>query len=220
MRASSFRSDARRPSGHSLRRLLPLAVAALCTTTPVQSHVGSQGSAGTPAIGPGVANEPGTQSRAAVVAGWDFTLPTLDGSRFVRLRDAADPVLVNFWGVDCPPCVAELPMLLNFARAQPGWTVLLIAADPPAAARGLAARLPQPLPPNVFLLRGATQARVLLREAGSRQGGLPHSVALRPGAVGACGAHAGMLTDPSLAQAASTCAAPSPEEKKPRAASS
>jgi thiol-disulfide isomerase/thioredoxin len=148
------------------------------------------------------------QSPLAAIKGWDFTLPTLDGDRFVRLRDTTGPVLVNFWGVDCPPCVAELPLLLAFARAQPGWTVLLVGTDPPAAARAFAARLPQPLPPNVLLLRGAAQARALLREAGSRHGGLPHSVALPPGSAGACALHAGMLTDAWLRNTVAACDAP------------
>jgi AhpC/TSA family len=159
----------------------------------------------------------GAQGPSAVAQGWDFTLPTLDGGRFVRLRDAAGPVLVNFWGVDCPPCVAELPLLLAFARAQPGWTLLLVSTDPPAAARGFAGRLPQPLPPNVWLLRGAAQARALLREAGSHHGGLPHSVALLPGSAGACALYAGMLTDAWLSSTVATCAARPPIKISSRA---
>lgn len=155
-----------------------------------------------------------------MAAGWDFTLPTLDGGRFVRLRDATGPVLVNFWGVDCPPCVAELPMLLAFARAQPGWTLLLVGTDPPAAARAFAGRLPQPLPPNVVLLRGAAQARALLREAGSRHGGLPHSVALSPGGAGACALHAGMLSDAWLSNTVATCDTPLPAKAPSRVAPS
>jgi outer membrane receptor for ferrienterochelin and colicins len=153
----------------------------------------------------------------AVSPGWDFTLPTLDGDRFVRLRDATGPVLVNFWGVDCPPCVAELPMLLAFARAQPGWTLLLVGTDPQAAARAFAARLPQPLPPNVWLLRGAAQAPALLREAGNRQGGLPHSVALLPGGKGACALHTGMLSDAWLTNTGAACTATPPATAPARA---
>ena len=36
---------------------------------------------------------------------WDFNLPALDGSRFVRASSVQGPLLVNFWGVECPPCV-------------------------------------------------------------------------------------------------------------------
>jgi len=189
-----------------------LAVAALAPTA--RAHPGPH----TPLAGnPDAAVSTGAQGTSAVARGWDFTLPTLDGGRFVRLRDATGPVLVNFWGVDCPPCVAELPLLLAFARAQPAWTVLLVGTDPPAASRAFAARLPQPLPPNVLLLRGAVQARALLREAGSRHGGLPHSVALLPGSAGACALHAGMLTDAWLLSTVATCDAPQPAKTPPRA---
>jgi outer membrane receptor for ferrienterochelin and colicins len=158
-----------------------------------------------PAGTSGAAASKGNQVPPAVTQGWDFALPTLDGARFVRLREATGPVLVNFWSVDCPPCVAELPLLLAFAHAQPSWILLLVNIDRPAAARAFAAHLPQPLPPNVLFLRGAAQARALLREAGSRNGGLPHSVALLPGSGGTCGLHAGMLTDAWLSKALATC---------------
>ena len=46
---------------------------------------------------------------------WHFTLPTLDGSRFVQLSALSGPVLVNFWGKDCGPCISELPRLEAFA---------------------------------------------------------------------------------------------------------
>lgn len=154
---------------------------------------------------------------AAVAAGWDFTLPTLDGSRFVRLRAADGPVLVNFWGVDCPPCVAELPLLLAFAREHPRWTLLLVGTDPPAAARGFVARLPQALPANAVFLRGATQARALLREAGNPHGGLPYSVALSPAGTGQCAIHAGLLTEAWLSNAAATCTAAPPAKAPTRA---
>ncbi len=159
---------------------------------------------------PGAVANASLPSPAAVPPGWDFTLPTLDGGRFVRLSDATGPVLVNFWGVDCPPCVAELPLLMAFARAHPAWTLLLVGTDPPAAARSFAAWLPQPLPPNVLMLRGAAQARALLREAGSRHGGLPHSVALSSGESGACALHAGMLTGAWLSNTVTACAATPP----------
>jgi outer membrane receptor for ferrienterochelin and colicins len=146
---------------------------------------------------------------AAAALRWDFTLATLDGSRFVRLSDVRGPVLVNFWGVDCPPCVAELPLLLAFARDNPAWTLLLVGTDPPAAARAFAAKLPQPLPGNVVMLRGATHARALLREAGSPHGGLPHTVAVAEQGVGdardSCAVHAGLVDGPWLRQAAQRC---------------
>jgi outer membrane receptor for ferrienterochelin and colicins len=210
MPVSSCLSRLRRRRAHLLALLL--CAAALAHTA--QAHEGPHSS---PAGNPSTGSSTTAQSPLAVAKGWDFTLPTLNGDRFVRLRDATGPVLVNFWGVDCPPCVAELPMLLAFARAQPGWTLLLVGTDPPAAARAFAARLPQPLPPNVLLLRGAAQARALLRGAGSRHGGLPHSVALLPGSAEACAQHAGMLTDAWLLNTVAACDAPQPAKTPSRA---
>lgn len=203
MPVSSSRS--RSPCGKGRRLALLLGAAVL-----VQAAYAHDGPHSPQAARSGAVVNAAAPGPLAVATGWDFTLPTLDGGRFVRLRDATGPVLVNFWGVDCPPCVAELPLLLAFARAQPGWTLLLVGTDPPAVARAFAGQLPQPLPPNVVLLRGAAQARALLREAGSRQGGLPHSVALPPGNVGACAVHAGMLNDAWLSHTVATCAAPPP----------
>jgi thiol-disulfide isomerase/thioredoxin len=144
------------------------------------------------------AHETAAQHPGAVKAGWDFTLPTLDGSRFVRLRDAGGPVLVNFWGVDCPPCIAELPLLLTWAADNPRWTLLLVGTDPPATARAFVARLPGAVPSNVQWLRSGSATRALLREAGSPHGGLPHSVALQTALPSACAARAGLLDEPWL----------------------
>lgn len=205
MPASSCRSEV--TAGATRPTLARAAGAASLGWALAAAALAAQPSAGgEPPAAPPVA----ASAAVAVAAGWDFTLPTLDGSHFVRLRDAAGPVLVNFWGIDCPPCVAELPLLMAFARAQPAWTVLLVGTDPAAAARAFLARLPQPLPANVRWLRGGGQARALLREAGSRHGGLPHSVALAPAAAGACGVHAGRLTPDWLSATASSCIAPMP----------
>jgi outer membrane receptor for ferrienterochelin and colicins len=140
---------------------------------------------------------------AGPAAAWDFTLPTLEGDAFVSLQQQPGSVLVNFWSADCPPCVAELPLLIDFARRHPEWQLLLVAADPPALAKAAAARWGLKSQGNVRLLRAAN-AQALLREAGGR--GLPHSVALRGGTV--CARHAGELKLAQLRQLDETCPSP------------
>lgn len=44
----------------------------------------------------------------------DFELPGLEGGTF-RLSDyRGQPVLINFWGTYCPPCVAEMPLIQQY----------------------------------------------------------------------------------------------------------
>ena len=126
----------------------------------------------------------GAQPAARPQAGlaWDFSLPALDGVRFVRLSDQQGPVLVNFWSRDCPPCVTELPRLQAFADAHPTWTVLLVSTDTPTAATEFVRAHAITLP----VLRPGGNVAALMRSAGNRVGALPLTGA-NPGGPG-CGA--------------------------------
>lgn len=131
---------------------------------------------------------------------WDFTLPTLDGTRFVRAAQIKGPVLVNFWGRDCPPCVRELPLLEDFARAHPDWTVLLVATDPHQEAAEFLARQGIAL----TTLRGGANVSALMRAAGNRSGALPFSVGIKGGTL--CATRVGELQADTLnAWRASAC---------------
>ena len=111
---------------------------------------------------------------AAAEPALDFKLPTLDGKRFIELRQAAKPVLVNFWGVDCPPCVAELPMLDQFAAQRPDWSVLLVNTDSAAMAQ----RFLEQHPVQSTVLRPGMNVTGLMRKAGNTMGALPFTVVL------------------------------------------
>jgi len=140
------------------------------------------------------------KSKAGVApASWDFTLPTLDGTRFVQAARIAGPLLVNFWGRDCAPCVAELPRLQAFADANPHWTVLLVSTDAPGDAREFVQRYGVTLP----VLRSGANVAGLMRSAGNRSGGLPFSVALAGAAV--CSTQAGELGTADLERWAREC---------------
>ena len=132
-------------------------------------------------------------------ATWVFTLATLEGDRFVRSSDFSGPILVNFWGRDCPPCIAELPRLQAFANANKDWTVVLIATDSSRDAksflndRGI----------TLTSLRAGTDTRALLRVAGNPSGALPYSHAQRKNE--ACFAKLGELSELDLNQLFVAC---------------
>jgi len=130
---------------------------------------------------------------------WGFSLPDLDGDRFLGPLDFRGPVLVNVWGIDCPPCVAELPRLQAFALAHPAWTVLLVATDAPSDARRFLRQRGIALP----AVRGGAAAAGLMRRAGNRSGALPFSVALEDGLI--CRVHTGEVSHDQLWDMHSHC---------------
>ena len=134
---------------------------------------------------------------------WDFTLPTLDGSRFVQASALRGPVLVNFWGRDCAPCITELPRLEAFAKANPAWTVLLVSTDAP----NVAAEFVQRRGLTLTVLRPGANVGALMRSAGNRSGGLPFTLALQTDAPGSriCERHLGEVSSEHLAQFAERC---------------
>ena len=62
----------------------------------------------------------------------DFALPDREGDQ-QRLRDhRGEPVVLNFWSIDCPPCVQEMPSLVEldrFARRRGGFSVITVSVD-------------------------------------------------------------------------------------------
>jgi len=143
-----------------------------------------------------------TESLSKSPTRWDFLLPTLDGARFVRLAKLKDRVLVNFWGSDCPPCVAEMPLLEAFALTHPDWTVLLIATEEHRRAQTFL------WAHNISLtsLRSGGNVSGLMRAAGNRVGALPFSVAAHASRI--CSRRLGQLTQSSLQTIELDCSEP------------
>lgn len=129
----------------------------------------------------------------------DLELPTLDGRSLQRLNAQTGPVLLNVWSADCPPCVAELPLLQAFARQHPEWQVWLLSVDPPEPARAAARR--HGLVAPLHLLRADRSGAGLLRSLQGR--GLPHSAGWRGGQL--CARHTGMLQPVSLGHLKAAC---------------
>ena len=84
------------------------------------------------------------------------------------------PVLLNFWATWCPPCVAELPMLDQFQRAQAsrGWQVVGLAVDNLEPVRAFLARRPVSFGIGLAGVDGI----VLAKRLGNSGGGLPFSI--------------------------------------------
>jgi cytochrome c biogenesis protein CcmG/thiol:disulfide interchange protein DsbE len=63
----------------------------------------------------------------------------LDGSTVDLASLRGKPVVINFWGPSCPPCVTELPLLATKAAAHPGLQIVgVLMGDPVAGAQEFA----------------------------------------------------------------------------------
>jgi thiol-disulfide isomerase/thioredoxin len=130
-------------------------------------------------------------------------LPMLDGSKFVQLADfAGRPVVLNFWGSECPPCLQEMPLLFSQAQDHRAVQFLGIAVDARASAERFLARLA----PTYPQLIASMQAEVLMRRFGNKLGGLPFTVVL-DAQHRLCVSRLGEVDAPWLSAALAGCAA-------------
>jgi len=64
----------------------------------------------------------------------EFTLRDADTGQTISLRQyRGQVVLLNFWATWCPPCLEELPSLLDLHRRMPQLAILAISVDTDAA---------------------------------------------------------------------------------------
>ncbi len=109
---------------------------------------------------------------------WGLSFPSPDEPEPRTVATAAfrgQPLLVNFWGTWCPPCVKEMPELDRFARehAAQGWRVLGLAVDNARAVREFLKRTPV----SYAIAMAGFDGSELARKLGNAQSGLPFTVA-------------------------------------------
>ncbi len=119
---------------------------------------------------------------AGALAFWqmNFTQPNDEVIAMASLRGA--PLVLNFWGTWCPPCVREMPELDRFAKsfAERGGKVVGLAVDNPKAVREFLARRPVSYTIGLAGLDGSE----LSRQLGNSTGAMPYTAVFnRLGAV-------------------------------------
>jgi thiol-disulfide isomerase/thioredoxin len=131
----------------------------------------------------------------------DFELPKLDGTAFVRLNDyAGRAVLLNFWGSECPPCIAEMPWLFSQALRYPEIQFIGITVDKRASATRYLARM-QPTYPQLI---APSQPAELMRRFGNKSGALPYTVIVNIKHE-ICAEHKGAIDDQWFIQSFAVC---------------
>jgi len=105
----------------------------------------------------------------------ELELPEINGARMLRLSAyVAQPLVLNFWSSDCPPCVAEMPLLEKASARHPNVQFIGIAVDSRLKAQQFL--LTQQV--NYVQAVAPLQSDGILRRFGNRKGVLPFTVVL------------------------------------------
>lgn len=120
--------------------------------------------------------QPEVLSASASVQLWqaEFETPKGEVLKLASLR--GKPLLINFWATWCPPCVEEIPLLVDFYRqnASKGWQVLGLAIDQPSRVKRFVTELEMPYLVGLAGLNGTEMMKTL----GNDKGGLPFTLVL------------------------------------------
>ena len=124
---------------------------------------------------PGATDPLAAATATDAAALWQMRFDTPEGGVLEMASLRGQPLLLNFWGSWCPPCVAEMPELDLFARESraAGWRVLGLAVDKPKAVREFLAAHPV----GYTIALAGFEGAGLSRQLGNAQGGLPYTVA-------------------------------------------
>lgn len=100
---------------------------------------------------------------------WSMSFDTPDGQSLAMNTFRGKPLLVNFWGTWCPPCIEELPLLDSFygANKSRGWQVLGLAVDQPSAVRKWLQAKPLAFAVGMAGLGGTELSKAMGNTAGS-----------------------------------------------------
>ena len=119
----------------------------------------------------------------AALAFWRMNFTQPDDKILVVASLRGQPLVLNFWGTWCPPCVKEMPELDQFARgpfAARGGKLLGLAVDNPTSVRQFLARSPVSYTIGLAGFDGTD----LSRQLGNSAGGMPFTAVFnRQGAV-------------------------------------
>jgi|GEM_PF-943538 len=121
----------------------------------------------------------------------DFELPDLDGEPIAVSRFDGDLLIINFWATWCPPCVEEIPMLIELQEdlADEGVQVFGVAVEPPDPVRDFAADFGIEYP----LVADRREGFAVADAYGNPQGLMPYTVFVdREGIIR--GVHQGLLS--------------------------
>ncbi len=134
------------------------------------------GASAVAAAGAGLAWQRWQEQAAADATGgvWLASFEQPAGGTLAMATLRGTPLVLNFWGSWCPPCVKEMPELDQFQRqfGPLGWRVVGLAVDNPKAVREFLAHSPVGYTIGLAGFDGAE----LTRKLGNAQGGLPYTV--------------------------------------------
>jgi thiol-disulfide isomerase/thioredoxin len=107
----------------------------------------------------------------AAAAFWQSSFARPDGQTLTMATLRGAPLVLNFWGTWCPPCVKEMPELDRFAKqfAARGGRVVGLAVDNPTAVRAFLAHAPV----SYTICLAGFDGTDLSRQLGNTSGALP-----------------------------------------------
>lgn len=116
----------------------------------------------------------GGASEEEPAALWEARFVRPEGGELAMASLRGRPLVLNFWGTWCPPCVKEMPELDQLQRqwGATGGRVVGLAVDNPTAVREFLARRPV----SYTIGLAGFEGTALSRQLGNREGSLPFTV--------------------------------------------